>query len=57
MIREGYEVRFVDVNHRPRLHGTSKYTNLNRLLVGVADLLGVRWLQRRFRGRADAKEL
>ena len=57
MIREGYEVRFVDVNHRPRLHGTSKYTNLNRLLVGVFDLLGVRWLQRRFRGRAEAKEL
>ncbi|HEY0282358.1 MAG TPA: glycosyltransferase family 2 protein [Rhizomicrobium sp.] len=57
MLREGYEVRFVDVNHRPRLHGTSKYTNLNRLLVGVCDLLGVRWLQRRFRGRADAKEM
>jgi glycosyltransferase involved in cell wall biosynthesis len=57
MLREGYDVRFVDVNHRPRLHGTSKYTNLNRLLVGVADLLGVRWLQRRFRGRADTKEM
>jgi len=57
MIREGYEVRFVDVNHRPRLHGTSKYTNLNRTLVGIADLLGVRWLQRRFRGPAETKEL
>jgi dolichol-phosphate mannosyltransferase len=57
MLREGYEVRYVDVNHRPRLHGTSKYTNLNRLLVGVSDLLGVRWLQRRFRGRAETKEL
>ena len=57
MLREGYDVRFVDVNHRARLHGTSKYTNLNRLLVGVSDLLGVRWLQRRFRGRAETKEL
>jgi dolichol-phosphate mannosyltransferase len=57
MLREGYEVRFVDVNHRPRLHGTSKYTNLNRTLVGIADLLGVRWLQRRFRGRAETKEM
>jgi dolichol-phosphate mannosyltransferase len=57
MIREGYDVRFVDVNHRPRLHGTSKYSNLNRALVGIADLLGVRWLQRRFRGRVEAKEL
>ncbi|MBU6298821.1 MAG: glycosyltransferase family 2 protein [Alphaproteobacteria bacterium] len=57
MIREGYSVRFVEVNHRPRLHGRSKYTNFNRMLVGIDDLLGVRWLQRRFRGRADAKEL
>ncbi len=57
MLREGYDVRFVDVNHRPRLHGTSKYTNFNRMLVGITDLLGVRWLQRRFSGRAEAKEL
>ena len=57
MIREGYDVRFVGVNHRPRLHGTSKYTNFNRMLVGIDDMLGVRWLQRRFRGRAEAKEL
>ena len=57
MIREGYEVRFVDVNHRPRLHGNSKYTNLSRMIVGVSDLLGVRWLQRRFRGPAEAKEI
>ena len=57
MIREGYGVRFVEVNHRTRLHGSSKYTNFNRMLVGIDDLLGVRWLQRRFRGRAEAKEL
>jgi len=57
MIREGYAVHFVDVNHRPRLRGVSKYNNFNRMLVGIDDLLGVRWLQRRFRGRAEAKEL
>jgi glycosyltransferase involved in cell wall biosynthesis len=57
MIREGYKVQFVDVNHRPRLHGQSKYTNFNRMLVGVADLMGVRWLQRRMRKLTDAKEL
>ena len=57
MIREGYDVRFVSVNHRPRLHGQSKYTNFRRMLVSIHDLLGVRWLQRRFRGRTDAKEL
>jgi dolichol-phosphate mannosyltransferase len=57
MIREGYKVQFVDVNHRPRLHGQSKYTNFNRMLVGINDLLGVRWLQKRMRKLTDAKEL
>jgi dolichol-phosphate mannosyltransferase len=57
MIREGYEVRYVTVNHRPRLSGHSKYNNLNRMLVGIDDLMGVRWLQRRYRGHTDAKEL
>lgn len=57
MIREGYQVHFVDVNHRPRLHGTSKYTNFHRMLVGIDDLLGVRWLQRRLKKQTEAKEL
>jgi dolichol-phosphate mannosyltransferase len=57
MIREGYDVRFVEVNHRPRAHGASKYTNLGRLLVSINDLLGVRWLQRRYHGRTEAKEI
>ena len=55
--REGWKVTFVPVNHRPRLTGTSKYTNFGRLLVSAQDLLGVRWLQRRYRGRAETKEL
>jgi len=55
--REGWRVLFVPVNHRPRLTGASKYTNLGRLLVSLQDLLGVRWLQRRHRGRAEIREL
>jgi glycosyltransferase involved in cell wall biosynthesis len=57
MMREGYGVRFVEVNHRERAHGASKYTNFNRMLVSVNDLLGVRWLQRRYRGKTEAKEI
>jgi len=57
MLREGFEVRFVEVNHRPRLHGQSKYGVLDRLAAGVTDLLGVRWLQRRYRGAVETEEL
>ena len=57
MIREGYDVQFVPVNHRPRAHGSSKYTNIGRMLVSVNDLLGVRWLQRRFGKAEDATEI
>lgn len=55
--REGYEVRFVDVNHRPRKTGRSKYGNWDRFVVGISDLLGVIWLKRRFGGQAETKEL
>jgi dolichol-phosphate mannosyltransferase len=37
------------VNHRPRLRGTSNYGTLDRLAVAVADLVGVMWLQRRWK--------
>ncbi len=37
------------VHHRARLHGSSKYTNLNRAIVGVRDMMGVIWLQSRTR--------
>jgi dolichol-phosphate mannosyltransferase len=57
MIREGYDVRFVDVNHRPRGHGQSKYTNFGRLIVSVNDVLGVRWLQRRYKTPAETREI
>ncbi len=47
MLREGVQLIHVDVSHRPRQHGVSKYGNLSRALVGISDLLGVWWLQKR----------
>jgi len=57
MIREGYEIEFADVNHRPRAHGVSKYTNFGRLLVSIADLRGVMWLNRRARNPQGHDEI
>jgi dolichol-phosphate mannosyltransferase len=47
VLREGGIVHSVPVNHRPRQRGTSKYGLLDRLGVGIADLIGVLWLRRR----------
>ena len=47
MIRGGGEVFSVEVNHRPRERGTSKYGVWNRLWVGIVDIRGVMWLIRR----------
>ncbi len=48
--RTGGQAVSVPVNHRPRLHGYSKYGISNRLWVGIVDLFGVSWLiRRRFR--------
>ncbi len=48
-LRHGGQVRSVEVNHRPRAKGRSKYGLGNRLWVGIVDLFGVMWLQRRTR--------
>lgn len=45
--RDGWEVALVDVTHKERQAGSSKYNNLNRALVGIYDLIGVAWLIRR----------
>lgn len=45
--RDGWQIRHVDVTHRPREAGQSNYNNLQRALVGVYDLIGVAWLLRR----------
>jgi len=57
MIREGYQVAFESVGHRPRTTGASKYTNLGRLWASLSDLLGVMWLRTRFREPGGADEL
>jgi dolichol-phosphate mannosyltransferase len=44
---QGARVAVADVNHRPRRAGHSKYGTLDRALVGLVDLFGVFWLQRR----------
>lgn len=46
-LRAGGEVVSVPVNHRSRLRGRSNYGTLDRLWVGIFDLFGVFWLQRR----------
>jgi dolichol-phosphate mannosyltransferase len=47
MQRAGWKTVSVPVHHRARSTGVSKYNNLNRALVGIADLRGVGWLIRR----------
>jgi glycosyltransferase involved in cell wall biosynthesis len=56
MIREGYQVAFEPVNHRPRRSGRSKYTNLGRLGASLFDLAGVMWLSRRARDPVAVEE-
>lgn len=54
--RQGGQVISVEVRHRPRLKGQSKYGVHNRLWAGIVDMLGVVWLQRR-RKRPVVSEL
>lgn len=43
----GHGTAYAPVNDRLRHAGVSKYTNLGRALVGIYDLVGVRWLIKR----------
>ena len=45
--RHGGAVIGVPVAHRPRQVGKSKYRILDRLIVGISDVLGMIWLLRR----------
>lgn len=49
ILRHGGRVALVDVDHRERLRGRSKYGFHDRLWSGIVDLLGVKWLQWRTR--------
>lgn len=57
MIREGFENRYLDVDHRHRETGRSKYTNWGRLVASLSDLLGVIWLKSRSRRPGTVTEL
>lgn len=52
--RDGWQIAHVDVSHKARGAGRSNYSNLQRALVGIVDLVGVAWLLRR---RKKAKPL
>ena len=55
--RAGGRVQSVAVGHRPRGAGRSHYGVLDRLWVGIIDIAGVAWLQRRARNGVRAEEL
>lgn len=44
---DGFTVTQVKVNHRPRRFGMTKYNIRNRMVRAFADLLAVRWMQKR----------
>ena len=52
---QGYRVVEIEVNHRPRTHGKSKYGVGNRLWRGLRDCLVMRWFKARS-VRADRVE-
>ncbi|WP_126975165.1 glycosyltransferase family 2 protein [Frigidibacter oleivorans] len=54
--RDGWDIAHVDVSHRGRMSGRSNYSNIQRALVGLYDLVGVAWLIRR-RKKARPVEL
>ena len=56
MMRDGVQILHVDVSHRARVSGVSKYGTLDRLFAGIYDLLGVLWLQKRSRRCFDTNE-
>jgi dolichol-phosphate mannosyltransferase len=45
--QQGLGIHELDVNHRERVAGRSKYTNLARLRRTIFDLFGVWWLSKR----------
>ena len=43
----GFSVIEITIPHYDRIHGTSKYTTLNRMFVGFEDVFAVRWMKKR----------
>lgn len=57
MKASGVKIVLVDVDHRPRSGGKSKYGLWDRLWVGVHDLIGVRWLVKRQIAKVEMEEM
>ncbi len=55
-LMRGHKVDYHPVNDRPRLAGQSKYTNFNRALLGIYDMIGIVWLRRRTRVAAIGED-
>jgi len=54
---EGFTVREIEVNHRPRTAGVAKYGVWNRVFKALRDTFAIRWMQRRmFRYEATEME-
>jgi dolichol-phosphate mannosyltransferase len=54
---QGGRVTEIPVGHRPRRFGRTKYGIHDRLWRGIADLMAVRWLQRRWIDRRTVEEV
>ena len=55
--REGFDIGYVDVVDRPRVHGMSNYGFWDRLWIGILDLAGVWWLIRRRKRVPQSQEI
>ena len=53
----GFGTIFIEVNHRARETGQSKYTNIGRLIAALTDLIGVIWLGTRRRNPMNVTEI
>lgn len=53
---EGFRVREIEVNHRPRTAGAAKYGVWNRVFKALRDTFAVRWMRRRMI-RYEASEM
>ena len=56
-LREYGSIELVDVSHRPREAGVSKYGFWDRAFAGLSDLLGVLWLKTRKAKNISTKEI
>ena len=54
---QGARIREIPVNHRPRIHGESKYTIVSRLRRVLPDLAAVRWMQSRWIDERKVEEV